>query len=161
MKTVEMTDKEFQEWQMFKQGKEGEQCARLWLKEHGIKNIFQLDWVFEDPKTKGKYYAMEVKNKERFEPRPEYGPQYEAQGLDNRQVLARSDFYEATKIPSLLWVSDVKTHEIRYEWLHILNKKADICNQYFLTKNGIRLYNLDFFRKDSEYINRKGFLCIK
>ena len=159
---VEMTPYEYKQYQMWKRGREGESCARVWLKEKlGIKNLFQLDWCFEYPVDSGKYWAAEIKNKEPYEPRPCHGAQYFAQGLNAYQFLARKKFKEDTGIRSLFWVSDSRTHEIYYRDLIELHELTSKYNQCYLTQNDVLVFNLDFFHKDMDYINKNGFLVRK
>ena len=158
---VEMTPDEYKQYQMWKRGREGEQCARFWLKDKGIKNLFQLDWCFEYPVDSGKYWVAEIKNKEPYEPRLGCGAQYFAQGLNMNQFRARMKFQEDTGIPTLFWVSDSNTHEIYYQNLRKLHELSNKNNQYYVTSNGMRIFNLDFFHKDEKYLNVKGFLVQK
>jgi hypothetical protein len=118
------------------QGIEGEKIARNVLKNNfGINNLFQLDWLF---KYNDKYYCVEVKHKELFIPPPFYG-----QGLDLRQVNSRIEFYKKTGIRCIFMVIDKDDGNIYLQWLDKLEKGID----KFTTRNNIRIYNIDRFKK--------------
>ena len=84
----------------------------------------------------GKYYVVEVKHKEAFEPPPFYG-----QGLDVRQVKARMKFYRCTGIRCLFLVIDMQGR-VYWQWLDVLEQ-----GEHFDTKKGVRVYPIDGFVK--------------
>lgn len=117
------------------QGIEGEKLARkILIDKFFIDNLFQADWIVN---KNGKYYVIEVKNKELFEPPPFYG-----QGLDIRQVKARIKFYKDTGIRCLFLVISKPENKIFWNWLDELEK-----TQYYDTKNSIRIYNINNFHE--------------
>ena len=115
-------------------GKVGEKLARDVLKEwFCVDRIFQADWMV---KKDGKWYVVEVKHKEMFQPPPFYG-----HGLDIRQVKARTEFMNDTGIRCLFLVIDMDG-TVYWQWLDELEKTP-----YFDTRNKVRVYNIDYFKK--------------
>jgi hypothetical protein len=116
-------------------GRKGEILAReILLKIFKSDNIFQADWI---AMKDNKYYVVEVKHKEMFQPPPFMG-----QGLDIRQVKARMQFYKDTTIRCLFLVIDKDTRDVYWQWLDVLEN-----GEYHDTKNGIRIYNIMGFKK--------------
>ena len=115
-------------------GKVGEKLARDVLKDwFCVDRIFQADWMV---KKDGKWYVVEVKHKEMFQPPPLYG-----HGLDIRQVKARTEFMNDTGIRCLFLVIDMDG-TVYWQWLDELEKTP-----YFDTRNKVRVYNIDYFKK--------------
>ena len=120
-------------------GRSGEIMARDILKnKFCVDGIFQPDWMIL---KNGKYYVIEVKHKEIFKPPPFYG-----HGLDIRQVKARMEFYEKTGIETLFLVIDFNG-VIYWQWLKYLEASGD----YFNTRNGVRIYNIQKFERAGRY----------
>lgn len=116
-------------------GRQGERLARLILKNiFKIKDIFQADWLV---KVNGAWYVIEVKHKELYKPPPFCG-----QGLDIRQVIQRMKFYKDTGIRCLFLIIERPSNDIYWQWLDILEE-----TEYFDTKNEIRIYNIECFKK--------------
>lgn len=114
-------------------GKEGERIARHILKDcFGVDEIFQADWLV---KKNGTWYVVEVKHKSTFKPPPFWG-----QGLNKYQADMRIKFYKETGIRCLFLVIDSDTKAIYWAWLDELEK-----TKYHETKNGVRIYNLEYF----------------
>lgn len=116
------------------QGRQGEALARTILKNEGFDVVLQADWVVT---RNGKWYLVEVKHKEMFDPPPFLG-----QGLPLYQVKARMRFYAATGIRCMLFVIDKNTGEPCWQWLDVLEG-----TEYLDTRKGIRIYNIEHFRK--------------
>lgn len=117
-------------------GIEAEKKARLFLRNKGLKNIQQLDWLL---KKDGKYYAIEVKHRELFEPPPFWGT-----GLDIRQIKLRKQLYDDLGIDTILmvFVGDIVYWQILFS---VLEK-----TEYFDTRNNIRIYNIDEFKNNKK-----------
>lgn len=114
-------------------GINGEKMARAILKDvFKVENIFQLDWIVY---KNGIYYAVEVKHKELFMPPPFIG-----QGLDIRQVKARTQLYKDKDIRCLFLVISKQEEKVYWQWLDILEQ-----TKYFDTKNKIRVYDIKEF----------------
>lgn len=122
-------------------GREGEELARIVLKQLKIDNLFQADWIIEKD---GKYYVVEVKHKERFT-----APPFDGHGLDLRQVISRQKFYQQTGIRCLFLVFDF-SGAIYWAWLDELEK-----TEYHDTRNKIRVYNIKYFQKLGNFSNKK------
>ena len=112
-------------------GKEGEQKARLLLKQKGFW-VGQSDWI---GKKDGKWWRFEIKRKARFMP-----PPFEGQGLDIRQVTYAMEFEKDTGIPTILLIYEIGTDK----WFMQTIKKLEI-GEKFDTKNNIRIYKLSNF----------------
>jgi hypothetical protein len=91
----------------------------------------QIDWVF---KHKGKWYIVEVKNKELYGPPPFFG-----QGLDIKQVETRLEFQKDTGIRCVFLIF-TPDNKIYWNYLDELEK-----TEYFDTKKKIRIYNIENF----------------
>jgi hypothetical protein len=119
------------------QGIAGEKKAREWLLKHGYKNHQQLDWIVKSHKT-DKYFIVEAKHRELFEPPPFLGT-----GLDIRQINLRRQLYQDLGIDTRLVVftKDKIYHNFIFE---VLEK-----TEYFDTRNNIRIYNIKNFMVDS------------
>jgi len=117
------------------QGIEGEKIAReLLLENVKPQTLTQMDWFyFKD----GKWFSVEVKHKDMFQPPPFVG-----QGLDKRQLNYRLKFYKDTGIRCLFLVIDKTNGDAFAQWIDVLENK-----EYFDTKNGIRIYNINGFKK--------------
>lgn len=116
-------------------GKEGERRARIILKDvFRVDNIFQADWIVG---VNDKWFVIEVKHKEMFNPPPFYG-----QGLQAYQADMRIKFWRETGIRCLFLVIDSVTGEVYWEWLDKLQE-----TKYFETHNGIRIYDIRHFHK--------------
>jgi len=112
-------------------GREGEQKARLLLKENGFW-LGQSDWI---GKKDGKWIRFEIKRKERFNL-----PPFEGHGLDIRQVNYALEFQKDTGIPTILLIYEAGTNKWFMGRIDELEK-----GEKFDTKNGIRIYKLDNF----------------
>lgn len=119
------------------EGIEAERKARDWLRKHKIYNLQQIDWLF---KYKNKYYIVEVKIKELFQPPPFLGT-----GLDIKQLELRKQLYNDLNIDTLLLVFDKNINKIYYNYLSKLEQ-----TEYFDTKNGIRIYKIDNFKTEDQ-----------
>ena len=89
-------------------------------------------------KKNGKYFAVEVKNKERYAPPPFYG-----HGLDIRQIRLRKDFQNDTGIRCLFLVFEPDSDNVFIQWLDVLEQ-----GKHYDTRNGVRIYPLESFSKD-------------
>ena len=89
-------------------------------------------------KHKDKYYAVEVKVKELFEPPPFLGT-----GLNIKQIELRKQLYYDLDIDTLLLIFDKNSDKVYYNYLSKLEK-----TKYFDTKKGIRIYNIENFKVD-------------
>ena len=115
-----------------------EQKARKWLIKKGIKYFQQIDWIFKP--SNGKYYCIECKARELFEPPPFWGT-----GLDKSQLALRMQLYRDLGIDTILLVFEKGTPNIYWQLLSRLEK-----GEYFDTKNDIRIYPISRFRKEHE-----------
>mgnify|MGYP001350131145 CR=1 FL=1 len=123
-------------------GIEAEQKARLWIKSKGYNNLQQIDWIIKSHKTK-KFLVVEVKHRELFNPPPFFGT-----GLDINQINLRRQLYDDFEIDTLLLVFEIGTENIYYNFLFSVLEKLDVKDK-FDTKNGIRIYNIDKFIKET------------
>jgi hypothetical protein len=114
------------------QGIDAEKRARIYLRNKGLFNIQQLDWIVR--KDTGEWFIVEVKNRELFEPPPFYGT-----GLDRSQLARRRLLFDEFGIDTLLLVF---TKTKIYSAL-IFSKLEN--GKHFDTKNGIRVYDIDSF----------------
>ena len=114
-------------------GIEGENLARLTLKNWGCDNIFQADWLVQ---KNGQWYVVEVKRKERYIP-----PPFEGHGLDIRQVKARLQFYQDTGIRCLFLVFDMTDGNTYWQWLDVLDN-----GEYYDTAHRIRIYPIEKYK---------------
>ena len=121
------------------EGIEGEKKARSFLRTKGIFNMQQIDWLI---KKDGKYCIVEVKEKELYNPPPFFGT-----GLDIKQIKLRTQIYNDLNIDTILLVFIKNTSRIYYQYLSILER-----TDYFDTKNGIRIYNINAFKLNEETI---------
>lgn len=120
-----------------KDGIIAEKKARLWLKEKGINNLQQLDWLFKSKKD-DKYYCVECKSRELFKPPPFYGT-----GLDIVQLKLRHQLLNDLGIDTILLVFEKDTNNIYWQFLSKLEKGKHID-----TKNKIRIYDINNFIKE-------------
>jgi len=116
------------------QGIDAEKKARLFLKKKGMHNIQQIDWLL---KYKKKYFIIEVKNRELYEPPPFLGT-----GLDIRQLNLRREIFLNLKIDTILLV--FSGDFIYWQSLFTVLEKT----KYFDTKNKIRIYDILKFKKE-------------
>jgi len=107
-------------------GQIGEQKAIAFFKAKGM-HCFQSDLIVLD--FKGKYFMVEVKYQEAFEP-----PPFAGHGLPPYQVKARLAFYQKTGIRCLFMVFDKNDKDIYYNWLDELN-----AGNQFLTSTKSRV----------------------
>ncbi len=96
---------------IFEIGFEGEKVIREYLTSKNIK-YFQADIL---AKVKEKWYLIEVKKQEAFEP-----PPFKGHGLPAWQMEARLKFQEETGIRTMLFVIDKKTNVIYWQYMDIL-----------------------------------------
>jgi len=120
------------------QGIVAEQQARQWLMGKGITNLQQLDWLF---KSNNKYFCVECKSRELFEPPPFWGT-----GMDKSQLKLRSQLMADLGIDTVLLVYETGTKNIYWQMLSKLEDK-----DHFDTKNNIRIYNIDSFHKEISF----------
>lgn len=121
------------------QGREGERYAHQRLSAAGIEH-FQPDWLF---RVQGGWALLEVKRQERF-----LAPPFDGHGLPPRQVAARLRFQEETGIRALLWVWEIPSNLLFWQWLDLLEK-----GEYFDT-NGVRrrrIYPLSAFAEAGDF----------
>ena len=118
------------------EGIHAEKLARDWLIKRGKTNIQQIDWLV---KHENKYFAIEVKHRELFSPPPFYGT-----GLDIRQINLRKQLYDDLKIDTLIVVFEKETDNIYFQFLSKLE-----TTEYHETKNGIRIYNIENYYKET------------
>jgi hypothetical protein len=118
------------------EGIEGEKKAREWLLVHGYNNIQQFDWFV---KTRGKYFIIECKWRELFEP-----PPFQGTGLDIKQIERRRQIYIDLDIETILLV--FTKCEIYYQKLFSVLEKTE----YYDTKNKIRIYNISNFKVETK-----------
>lgn len=119
---------------IIKQGIDGEQKARRFLRTQGITNIQQLDLMIE---VERKYYVIEVKVRDLFNPPPFYGT-----GLDIKQIKLRLQLYKDTGFETILLVLEKNTDNIYMQKLLKLEE-----GKYYDTRNGIRIYPIENFVK--------------
>ena len=93
--------------------------------------------VIGELKLYDKYYIIEVKERELYSPPPFYGT-----GLDIRQLNLRLQVYNDLGIDTILMVFEKNTNNVYKQKLSILEK-----TEYFDTKNKIRIYNIEHFKK--------------
>ena len=111
-------------------GIEGERLALDVLMKAGFK-CFQPDWiVFKN----GRYFIVEVKNQEAFEP-----PPFKGHGLPIWQVESRKNFLTITGIDTILLVKD--SHGWMYQFLSVLEDD----NFFDTIKSKRRIYPIDNF----------------
>lgn len=118
-------------------GIDAEKEARLFLNAKGIYDIQQFDWFI---KKENKYYIIEVKNRELFKPPPFWGT-----GLDIAQIKKRIQVFNDLGIDTILLVFEKDTENIYFAYLSKLEKTI-----YYDTKNKIRIYNIENFKKDKQ-----------
>lgn len=123
------------------EGIKAEKQARLWLKDKGVYDIQQFDWFI---KKNGKYFIVEVKNRELFEP-----PPFTGTGLDISQLKRRKQIYEDLGIDTYLLVFVKNSNDIYWQRLSVLEK-----TKYFDTKNNIRIYNIKEFKSSPNSENK-------
>ena len=117
------------------QGRIGESVARIILKqEFLVDRIMQADWLVQ---KNGIWYVVEVKHKARFAP-----PPFEGHGLDGYQADMRMRFYRETGLRCIFLVIDMDGANVFWQWLDLLEE-----TNYFTTKNGVRIYNLENFKR--------------
>jgi len=121
-----------------KEGILAEKKARLWLKKKGINNLQQIDWFFKSDKN-NKYYCVESKSRELFEPPPFLGT-----GLDINQLKLRQQLLKNLGIDTILLIFEKNTNNVYWQFLSILEK-----SEYIDTKNRIRIYNIKSFIYES------------
>lgn len=114
------------------EGIEAERKGRLFLKNKGLHNIQQIDWLFKN--DNGRYYAVEVKHRELFEPPPFLGT-----GLDIRQLKLRKQLLMDLNIDTYLIVF---VGNIVY-WNLLSRLESD---KHFDTRNRIRIYPIKNFK---------------
>ncbi len=112
-------------------GKEGEQKARLLLKQKGF-YIGQSDWI---GKKDNQWVRFEIKRKERFN-----SPPFNGHGLNVKQVNYAIEFQKDTGIPTMLLICEIGTDKWFVRRLDKLEK-----GEKFTTKNNIRIYKLSNF----------------
>ncbi len=112
-------------------GKEGEQKARLLLKQKGF-YIGQSDWI---GKKDNQWVRFEIKRKERFN-----SPPFDGHGLNIRQVNYAIEFQKDTGILTILLIYEIGTDKWFVRRLDKLEK-----GEKFDTKNNIRIYKLSNF----------------
>ena len=113
-------------------GIEAERKARKFLRSKGMKNLQQIDWLL---KNDGKYYVIEVKQRELFQPPPFLGT-----GLDISQIELRRQIYDDLGIDTILMVFVKDT--IYWQSLFGVLEKT----KYKDTRNKIRIYNIKEFK---------------
>lgn len=91
-----------------------ERKARQWLKNKGINNLQQIDWLF---KSKNKYFCVESKSRELFKPPPFLGT-----GLDIIQLKLRKQLLKDLDIDTILLVFEKNTDNIYWQFLSKLEK---------------------------------------
>ena len=95
----------------------------------------QLDWIV---KHENRYFIVEVKHRELFEPPPFYGT-----GLDISQLERRRQLFDDLGIDTILLVmTKDKTY---YQNIFSYLEK----HEYFDTKNNIRIYNIKGFKESA------------
>jgi hypothetical protein len=87
-----------------------EKAARRWLKNKGVNNLQQIDWLFRSNKNK-KYYCVESKSRELFKPPPFLGT-----GLDITQLKLRLQLLKDIGIDTLLLVFEKNTKNIYWQF---------------------------------------------
>lgn len=125
-----------------KLGIEGETLARKILKSNikNLESMLQADWIY---KQDGKYYLVEVKNKEMFK-----SPPFDGYGLNYSQIITRLDFYKDTGIRCLFLCICNENDCIYFEWLDKLFN-LEMKDKIYLTKSKIMIFNLEKFKKAS------------
>lgn len=100
---------------ILEEGRLGEQWAMRWLSDRGLE-VFEPDWIARDPED-GRYFNVEVKVQEAFEPPPFFG-----HGLPPRQIASRLRFHRETGIRTLLLVREKASNSTAYwQWLDTLD----------------------------------------
>ena len=118
------------------QGINAEKLARQYLQSKNVYNMQQLDWFI---KIENKYYIVEVKDKQLYDPPPIKGT-----GLDIRQLKFRKQVYDDLGIDTILMVFEKNTNNVYTQCLSVLEATKD----YHDTKNNIRIYNIKHFKKE-------------
>jgi penicillin-binding protein-related factor A (putative recombinase) len=119
------------------QGIQGEGLAReIILNKIKPDMLTQVDWM---AKIKGKWISFEVKNKQRFK-----APPFDGHGLEIKQKNYRMELYNDTGIRCIFFIIETNTNNVFCQWLDVLENTKD---GYFDTKNNIRIYKLDNFKK--------------
>jgi hypothetical protein len=114
-------------------GKEGEQQARVFLKNMGFE-VQSPDWL---ARKNGEWICIEVKKKERFT-----APPFDGHGLDTRQIYLRNQLLKEKGIRTYLMIFEVPTNLVFGEYLDILEAGKKIK-----TRNEIVIYPLTSFKK--------------
>ena len=119
------------------QGIDGEQKARKYILSKLKPDSIQFpDSLF---RKNGKWYVVEVKNKERYSPPPYYG-----HGLDIKQIRLRQELLNDKDMRCLFIVFEPDTDNVFYQFLDVLEE-----GKHFDTRNGVRIYPLGSFKKDT------------
>ncbi len=113
-----------------------EQEALWLLKKLNFKTIQQLDWIAKN--KNGEWVIFEIKERELFNPPPFLGT-----GLDKRQIYLRDQLFKDLKLRTVLFVFEKNTKNVYYQYLDLLE-----AGTYFDTKNEIRIYPIEKFRKN-------------
>jgi len=95
------------------EGLKGEKIIRDFLKKKKI-HFLQADLI---AKGNNKWYIIEIKYQEAFEP-----PPFKGHGLPRWQINARLDFEEETGIMAMLFIVDKKTNIIYWQYMSELLK---------------------------------------
>jgi len=119
------------------EGIEAEKRGRAFLRSKGIYNVQQIDWLC---KIGEKYYAVEVKHRELFEP-----PPFQGTGLDIRQLELRRQLLTDLDIDTYLIVFLKDTNMVYWQLLSVLE-----AGNHFDTKNNIRIYPIENFKCQEE-----------
>lgn len=120
------------------EGNEAEAFAREFLKSINITNIQQFDWFI---KLNNKYYILEVKSRQLYQPPPFLGT-----GLDIKQLNLRRQVFNDLGIDTILFVVDKENNKIYYQSIFNYLEKT----KFFDTKNKIRIYNIEHFKSTSK-----------
>ena len=113
-------------------GKVGERIARNILKyDFKVDCLMQADWLC---KKDGKWYCVEVKHKEPFEP-----PPFKGHGLESYQADMRIRLHNELGVRCLFLVIDMDG-TVYWQWLDLLEQ-----TQYFTTRKGVRIYDIKHF----------------
>ena len=115
-------------------GKEGEQQARIFLKNQGFE-IQSPDWLGY---KNGEWVCFEIKKKERFTAGG--GCDFDGHGLDEKQIYLRKRLQEKTGIRTMLIIFEIPTNKIFFRYLDLLE-----AGEKHRTKNGIVIYPLKNF----------------
>lgn len=116
-------------------GDDGERKAKELFYGLNIDIAFEGDRLF---KVGDRWYLLEVKYKERFQPPPFWG-----HGLDKIGADLRLQFYQDTGIRPLFLVFD-PDGDYYWQWLDVL-----VNGEYFTTRNGILIFPIHKFEKNN------------